>query len=54
MSQISKNDKKKKNAQADLDSLQQGRKTVTTLFKKPGDAGSMVNKIENVSKIFVC
>ena len=49
MEKIDKTEKKKKSAQADLDNVTTGRKTVKTIFKNQNDAGTMVNKIESVS-----
>lgn len=49
---IGKNEKKKKQNQDNLDSVQTGRKSIKTLFKTKDDAGKMVNNIENVSKLF--
>ena len=37
--------KKNKSTQKDIESLNSGKKTVTTLFKNEGDVGSMTNKI---------
>ena len=37
--------KKNVNTQKDIESLNAGKKTVTTLFKNEGDVGSMTNKI---------
>ena len=50
-SNIQKNEKKKRSTQENLDNVTTGRKTVKTIFKNQDDAGKMVNKIENVSKI---
>jgi hypothetical protein len=47
---IGKNEKKKRSTQDNLDNVTQGKKTVKTLFKNNNDAGSMVTKIESVSK----
>ena len=49
MERVGKTEKKKAASQKDLDNVTTGRKTVKTLFKNQGDAGGMVNKIENVS-----
>ena len=37
--------KKNKSTQKDIESLNAGKKTVTTLFKNEGDVGGMTNKI---------
>jgi len=47
---IGATEKKKRSTQGDLDNITTGKKTVTTLLKSQKDTGSMVNKIEAVSK----
>jgi len=37
---------KKRDTQKDIDSVQQGKKTATTLFKNADDVGAMANKME--------
>ena len=37
---------KKTSTQKDIESVNAGKKTVTTLFKNPGDVGTMSSKIE--------
>ena len=50
---IGKTEKKKRNTQENLDNVTQGRKTLKTLLKNNNDAGTMVNKIENVSTLLI-
>jgi hypothetical protein len=40
---------KKMDTQKDLENVNQGRKTVRTIFKNEKDTGGMLNQIENVS-----
>lgn len=42
---------KKKNTQADLENVNQGKKTVRTIFKSDKDTSGMMSTIENVSII---
>ena len=49
-SKIGRNEKSKKTTQGDLDNLTQGRSTIKQMVMR-SDANTMVNKIENVSKI---
>lgn len=44
---------KKKNTQADLDHVKEGKKTVRTLFKNEKDSSGMMNSIENVIQLFL-
>lgn len=41
---------KKKNAQADLEHVNQGKKTVRTIFKNEKDTTGMQNTLENVER----
>ena len=41
--------KKNQNTQKDIESLNAGKKTMTTVFKKPEDVGTMTNKIASRS-----
>ena len=43
-------EEKKASTQKDLESVSQGKTTVTTLFKNSSDAGSMANKIESTDR----
>lgn len=42
--------KKKTQTQKDLDSVNAGKKTMTTLFKTSNDAGGMANQIESTER----
>ncbi len=46
--EVKKLEAKKKNTQADLESVSQGKKTVRTIFKNEKNASGMQNTIENV------
>ena len=46
-------EKKKKSTYEDLENVTLGKKTVKTIFKNDSDTGSMLNKIENVSLLFI-
>jgi len=43
-------DKKKKSTQKDIESINMGKKTVTTLFKNSDDVGSMTSKVEGAER----
>ena len=47
--ELKKLESKKKNTQTDLESVNQGRKTVRTIFKNEKDTSGMMNSIENVN-----
>lgn len=49
---LKKTETKKSNTQSDLENVNQGRKTIRTVFKSEKDASSMLNSIENVSNTF--
>ena len=48
---IEANEKKKKQAQGDIDSVNAGRKTLTTLTKNKSDTGTMEIKLQAVSPL---
>ncbi len=42
--------KKKKSTEEDIENINMGKKTVTTLFKNSEDVGSMTNKVESTER----
>jgi hypothetical protein len=46
---LKKTETKKTNTQSDLESVNQGKKTIRTIFKNEKDASGMLNSIETVS-----
>jgi hypothetical protein len=46
---LKKTEAKKTNTQSDLENVNQGKKTIRTLFKNEKDATGMLSSIENVS-----
>jgi hypothetical protein len=46
---LKKMEEKKKQTQTDLESVNQGKKTVRTIFKNEKDTSGLLNTIENVS-----
>lgn len=49
---VKKTESVKSNTQSDLESVNQGRKTIRTIFKNEKDASGMLNTIENVRQIY--
>lgn len=43
-------DKKKRSTQKDIENINMGKKTVTTLFKNSDDVGSMTSKVEGAER----
>ena len=50
---VKKTESVKSNTQSDLESVNQGRKTIRTIFKNEKDASGMLNTIENVRNIIL-
>lgn len=50
---LKKTETKKTNTQSDLESVNQGKKTIRTIFKNEKDASGMLNSIESVSLIYI-
>ncbi len=46
---LKKTETKKTNTQSDLENVNQGKKTIRTIFKNEKDASGMLNSIENVT-----
>ena len=44
--QVKANEKKKQSTMDDIDNVQMGKKTMTTLFKNEGDTDKMLEKID--------
>lgn len=51
--QKKKMESRRTNAQNDLQNVNQGKKTVRTIFKNEKDTGGMLSKIENVRQIIL-
>ena len=48
--QVKANEKKKQSTMDDIDNVQMGKKTMTTLFKNEGDTDKMLEKIDRTEK----
>ena len=48
--QVKANEKKKQNTMDDIDNVQIGKKTMTTLFKNEGDTDKLLEKVEQTEK----
>lgn len=48
--QVKANEKKKQSTMDDIDNVQMGKKTMTTLFKNEADTDKMLEKIDRTEK----